>query len=75
MTGPQSVPLGGTNPPPFNALSSADALVTVGIGGNDAGLIGVVEQFVEIDAPVGEPLTQSRHLHTCPSAAMPTITA
>jgi len=50
MTQSQSVPFGGTNPPQFNALSSADALVTVGIGGNDAGLIGVAEECATLDA-------------------------
>ena len=49
MTQPQSVPFGGTNPPQFNALATGDALVSVGIGGNDAGLIGVVEECVELD--------------------------
>ncbi|MGZ4183926.1 MAG: SGNH/GDSL hydrolase family protein [Solirubrobacteraceae bacterium] len=49
MTQPQSVPFGGTNPPQFNALSAGDSLVTVGIGGNDAGLIGVVEECVKLD--------------------------
>jgi lysophospholipase L1-like esterase len=49
MTQPQSVPGGGTNPPQFNALSAGDQLVTVGIGGNDAGLIGVAETCAEID--------------------------
>lgn len=49
MTHPQSVPFGGTNPPQFNSLSAADTLVTVGIGGNDAGLIGIVETCVETD--------------------------
>ena len=38
-----------TNPPQFNALTSNDALVTVGIGGNDAGLIGVAEECAELD--------------------------
>jgi lysophospholipase L1-like esterase len=49
MTQPQSVPFGGTNPPQFNALSTGDTLVTVGIGGNDAGLIGVVEECIQLD--------------------------
>jgi lysophospholipase L1-like esterase len=49
MTQPQSVPFGGTNPPQFNALSAGDSLVTVGIGGNDAGLIGIVEECVKLD--------------------------
>jgi lysophospholipase L1-like esterase len=50
MTQPQ--PLDGgvqTAPPQFNALSASDALVTVGIGGNDAGLIGVAETCAAID--------------------------
>jgi lysophospholipase L1-like esterase len=50
MTQPQSVPGGGTNPPQFTALAQSDALVTVGIGGNDAGLIGVAEKCAELDA-------------------------
>jgi lysophospholipase L1-like esterase len=50
MTQSQSVPFGGTNPPQFNGLSSGDALVTVGIGGNDAGLIGVAEECAQLDA-------------------------
>jgi lysophospholipase L1-like esterase len=49
MTQPQSVPF-GTNPPQFNALSATDQLVTVGIGGNDAGLIGVAEECAQLDA-------------------------
>ena len=36
MTEPQTdLPLGGTNPPQFNALRADATLVTVGIGGND----------------------------------------
>jgi lysophospholipase L1-like esterase len=50
MTQSQSVPLGGINPPQFDALGAADALVTVGIGGNDAGLIGVAEECAQLDA-------------------------
>jgi lysophospholipase L1-like esterase len=50
MTQAQSVPFGGTNPPQFNALSAVDTLVTVGIGGNDAGLIGVAEECAKLDA-------------------------
>ena len=48
MTQPQSTDV-GTNPPQFDALSTADSLVTLGIGGNDAGLIGVAEECAEID--------------------------
>jgi lysophospholipase L1-like esterase len=42
MTTVQSVPLFGTNPPQFNALSANTDLVTVGIGGNDYGVFGSV---------------------------------
>jgi len=49
MTQSQSLDAGESNPPQFNALSSSDALVTVGIGGNDADLIGVAEECVELD--------------------------
>jgi lysophospholipase L1-like esterase len=51
MTASQSLEGGAqTAPPQFNALSSSDALVTVGIGGNDAGLISVAEECAELDA-------------------------
>ena len=50
MTQSQSLEGGvQTAPPEFNALKSTDALVTVGIGGNDAGLIGVAEECAELD--------------------------
>ena len=49
MTEPQTdLPAGGTNPPQFNALRSDATLVTVGIGGNDAGLVGVAEKCAEL---------------------------
>ena len=50
MTQSQSLYGVQTNPPQFNALEANDALVTVGIGGNDAGLIGVAEECAELDA-------------------------
>ena len=51
MTEPQTgLPLGGTNPPQFNALRPEATLVTVGIGGNDAGLVGVAEKCAELGA-------------------------
>ncbi|MHB1834596.1 MAG: SGNH/GDSL hydrolase family protein [Solirubrobacteraceae bacterium] len=51
MTGSQSLEGGiQTAPPQFDALRSNDALVTLGIGGNDAGLISVVEKCAELDA-------------------------
>jgi lysophospholipase L1-like esterase len=49
MTQPQSVPLGGTNQPHFNSLAAGDELVTIGIGGNEAGLIGVAEERATLD--------------------------
>ncbi len=50
MTSPQNLYNVQTNPPQFNALGSTDRLVTVGIGGNDAGLIGVAEECAQLDA-------------------------
>ncbi len=40
FSAPQALPLGGTNPPQFDRLSPTTDLVTVGIGGNDAGYAG-----------------------------------
>lgn len=42
FTKPQAAPLGGTNPPQFSHLTRTTDLVTVGIGGNDAGLAAAV---------------------------------
>ncbi len=57
MTQSQSLYGLQTNPPQLGALSTADQLVTVGIGGNDAGLIGVAEECAKLDAttPNGTP--------------------
>jgi lysophospholipase L1-like esterase len=50
MTQSQSLEGGlQTAPPQFNALKSNDALVSVGIGGNDAGLISVAEECAKLD--------------------------
>ncbi|MFZ1993535.1 MAG: SGNH/GDSL hydrolase family protein [Solirubrobacteraceae bacterium] len=50
MTQSQSLEGGlQTAPPQFDALRSNDALVSVGIGGNDAGLIGVAEECAKLD--------------------------
>jgi lysophospholipase L1-like esterase len=50
MTQSQSLQGGlQTAPPQFNALRADDALVTVGIGGNDAGLLSVVEECAKLD--------------------------
>ena len=56
MENPQTgLPLGGTNPPQFNGVTPDAALVTVGIGGNDADLVGVGEKCAELGAtaPMG----------------------
>ena len=37
---PQALPLGGTNPPQYARLTPTTDLVSVGIGGNDAGFAG-----------------------------------
>ncbi|MGH3434365.1 MAG: SGNH/GDSL hydrolase family protein [Thermocrispum sp.] len=42
FSSPQAAPLGGTNAPQFAHLSRTTDLVTVGIGGNDAGLAAAV---------------------------------
>jgi lysophospholipase L1-like esterase len=50
MTQSQSLEGGvQTAPPQFNALKGSDAIVTVGIGGNDAGLISVAEECAKLD--------------------------
>jgi hypothetical protein len=55
MTGPQNLANFETAPPQFDALKAGDALVTLGIGGNDAGLLGVAVECGELDlfAPSG----------------------
>ncbi len=51
MTQAQSLEKGlQTNPPQFDSLKSNDALVSLGIGGNDAGLISVAEECAKLDA-------------------------
>lgn len=58
MTEPQTgLPAGGTNPPQFSALTPDVDLVTIGIGGNDAGLVSVAEDCAKLDAtsPLGTP--------------------
>ncbi len=73
MTQSQSVPFGGTNPPQFNALSAADTLVTVGIGGNDAGLIGVAETCAETD--ITHPFGSACKSHYAGSGSDPNVAA
>jgi lysophospholipase L1-like esterase len=73
MTQSQSVPGGGTNPPQLDALSQNDQLVTVGIGGNDAGLIGVAETCAEID--IFQPSGSACQSHYAGSGADPNVAA
>jgi lysophospholipase L1-like esterase len=56
MTQSQSLGAGKSNAPQFGALGPSDSVVTVGIGGNDAGLIGVAEECAELDVlwPFGD---------------------
>jgi lysophospholipase L1-like esterase len=54
MRSPQAVTL-GSNPPQFGGLSGDTALVTIGIGGNDVGLVGAAVSCLETGtlAPTG----------------------
>jgi lysophospholipase L1-like esterase len=57
MTQSQSLARGARSAPPqFDALAANDSLVTVGIGGNDAGLISIAEKCAELDVlwPFGD---------------------
>lgn len=49
FTEPQSgLPFGGTNAPQFDRLTRTTDLVTVGIGGNDAGLAGAIVSCINL---------------------------
>jgi len=52
MTGSQSAPLGGANPPQFDRLTPATDLVTLEIGGNDAGLAAAVQDCLTLNPAV-----------------------
>ncbi len=54
MTAPQSTTI-GVNPPQFGALHAGATLVTVGIGGNDVGLVGAAVKCIQLGvlAPTG----------------------
>jgi lysophospholipase L1-like esterase len=54
MTEPQSV-TGGNHAPQFEALSAGARLVTIGIGGNDVGLVGAAVDCIQLGllAPTG----------------------
>lgn len=56
MTQSQSLGAGESNAPQFSSLRASASLVTVGIGGNDADLIGVAEECVKLDVlwPFGD---------------------
>ncbi len=49
MTGPQSVTL-GVNPPQLDGLFPGAGLVTIGIGGNDVGLVGAAVTCIQSGA-------------------------
>jgi hypothetical protein len=54
FSSPQKGQVFGTNPPQYNAITTATTLVTVGIGGNDIGLVGLAESCVNVlPAPYG----------------------
>ncbi|MFI6045020.1 SGNH/GDSL hydrolase family protein [Nocardia sp. NPDC051321] len=53
LAGPQSTPL-GVNPPQFDRLTPSTDLVTLEIGGNDAGLAATVQQCLTAD-PTASP--------------------
>jgi hypothetical protein len=66
------LPLGGTNPPQFQRLSKRTRLVTVGIGGNDAGISSAGLDCLNLlpldnplaDNPVGLPFGGCRAKYT-----------
>ncbi|MDP9116832.1 MAG: SGNH/GDSL hydrolase family protein [Actinomycetota bacterium] len=54
FAGPQAGAVLGTAAPQYSALSADTTLVTVGIGGNDVGLVGLAESCINIlPAPLG----------------------
>lgn len=55
LTGPQRLPLGGVNPPQLARLTQRTDLVTIGIGGNDAGFASGAMSCLSA-LPVGVPL-------------------
>ncbi|WP_341231523.1 hypothetical protein [Nocardioides salarius] len=54
----EGLPLGGTNPPQFDRLSRTTDLVSVGIGGNDAGIAGAGLDCLNL-VPVANPVSDS----------------
>jgi lysophospholipase L1-like esterase len=53
---PQPGAVSGTNPPQYDAITPDTTLVTVGIGGNDVGLVGLAESCINVAPP---PIGQS----------------
>jgi hypothetical protein len=64
MTQPEPV-LGGTNPPQFSSLAADDSVVTLTIGGDDAGFLGVLETCAALSLTdlFGDPC--QRHYTAC----------
>lgn len=55
FSNPQPGQVSGTNPPEYNAITPDTTLVTVGIGGNDVGLVGLAENCINVfPAPIGK---------------------
>ncbi|GAA1522753.1 SGNH/GDSL hydrolase family protein [Nocardioides humi] len=54
FTQPQRLPLGGVNAPQFDRLTPTTDLVTVGIGGNDAGIASGAMSCISL-SPIGIP--------------------
>lgn len=48
---PQKGQVSGTNPPQYDAITPDTTLVTVGIGGNDVGLVGLAESCINVQPP------------------------
>lgn len=56
FTQPQSLPIGGPAAPQFDALSAGTDVVSVTIGGNDTGLVGVALSCLNLlPPPLGKP--------------------
>jgi lysophospholipase L1-like esterase len=54
----EDLPVGGTNPPQFDRLTKDTTLVTVGIGGNDAGIASAALDCLNV-LPVDNPLANN----------------
>jgi hypothetical protein len=55
FSNPQPGTITGTAPPEYNALGADTTLVSVGIGGNDVGLVGLAESCINVfPAPIGK---------------------